>query len=164
MKAKSLTNVPASGVQLGEGAYLSPGPGQWTVAADYWLCLVTADSDQIKAVPKLWIPEFLPQPGPPPPPPAGLFYANGAAARNAYIVKNKMDPAKTLLFSKISGSNPILYQLLIPPGYLKGSGLMGGFKNSGLVPNVACYPKTTDKLPTSSAPWGTWAIPGFGQG
>ncbi|KAH6880984.1 hypothetical protein BKA70DRAFT_171612 [Coprinopsis sp. MPI-PUGE-AT-0042] len=161
IKAGTLTNVPASGVQIGDGAYLSPAPNQWISPDDYWLCRVTADSDEIRALPKLWIPEFLPQQGTaknPTPPQIGLFYKSNEAARNAYIAKNKMDPAKALLFSKIAGLNPIAYQLLIPPGYLKGA------KNAGLSTKVKCYPKNTPGQPTDSAPWGTWSILGFSQG
>ncbi|KAF8950342.1 hypothetical protein BDZ97DRAFT_1934162 [Flammula alnicola] len=106
-KAGTLTAVAANGVQTGEGAYLSPGLGQWDHDSADWTCVITADIDKMHQLPKLWI---LSQDHTA----AHCFYKRHENNLNGYIHHAHMDPARMLLFSYITGLDPPALQMLIP--------------------------------------------------
>ncbi|KAJ7140743.1 hypothetical protein C8R44DRAFT_866439 [Mycena epipterygia] len=48
IKHGTLTNVGASSLQLGQGAYISLGINEWLVPDDYWQCAIFADESKFK--------------------------------------------------------------------------------------------------------------------
>ncbi|KAJ4488722.1 hypothetical protein C8J55DRAFT_557722 [Lentinula edodes] len=56
----TLSAIPASGLALGEGAYLSPGPGMFSPGKNnpkYWTCMVFANKEIIYEETKVYAPE-----------------------------------------------------------------------------------------------------------
>jgi hypothetical protein len=142
---KTLTQIAANGVQLGEGAYISPALGQWPVPADRWHCVILADQAKLAQVKKLYIT-----------PKSGnhvLFY--NPTNLNAYIAKAQMDPKKTILFSVIKGLEPA-QQMLLPPAFLKGA--LGASIDIGL--HVTCKPQH-QSIGSAVVDWSKWHIPGW---
>ena len=154
----TLTAVPASGKQIGEGTYLTATPGSWG-GPTAWTCVVYADPAKWQRVPKLWIPEHDPHN-----PAIGFFYNDHNLDK--YISEHvHMKPAETVLFSDIKGSPMPTLQMLIPRGYLKGShALLPGKHANSNVPDITiqCFPPGSKTVPTHPVEWDKWFIPGFG--
>ncbi|KAJ7738846.1 hypothetical protein DFH07DRAFT_840753 [Mycena maculata] len=148
----TLTAVGASGTQLGEGAYISPDVNEWAVTDTYWQCAIFADSDKFYDVKKMYIPAS-----------SNAFYSS--AGLSNYLSQARLDPRRTVLFSKISGDAEQHVQMLIPPYYLRASpGFGGAYGRGDLGIVVRCVPKTQQNTNYyGNAGWGgTWSIPGYG--
>ncbi|PYH88620.1 hypothetical protein BO71DRAFT_131630 [Aspergillus ellipticus CBS 707.79] len=113
-KAGTVVWYPASGVQLGDVVYLSPGAGEWAGGATSMYCVIHADTTKWAAAKKAWIPET----------------ANGETLwyKPTNIDKYLKDtlhkaPDETLRLSKISGKEDL--QLGIPKKMLGKTGDLG---------------------------------------
>ncbi|KAF9065053.1 hypothetical protein BDP27DRAFT_1450470 [Rhodocollybia butyracea] len=149
---EALTSIPASGTQLGEGAYLSPRLGMFPgrLPPDFWECVVTGSEQALKMAPKLFVANT-----------AGTNRNPRELAR--YIHDHGYShygTEHTILFSEhhlyLAMNN---YQMLIPPAYLVPSpsfpGVKGGF--NFLQTRVACLPMGCMGL-APSAGWHAWNI------
>ncbi|KAJ7124106.1 hypothetical protein C8R43DRAFT_958789 [Mycena crocata] len=138
--------------QTGQGAYISPGLGQWETNPQYWQCRILADRAKFKAAPKLFV--------------ADKKSMGSDADLTEYLSSLCMDQATTLLFSRIKGKD-FRRQLLIPPYYLRRSYVPGkaattwGNGDLGIVAQfIGIDPSTNADSPV--ADWETdWAIPGW---
>ncbi|KAJ7139226.1 hypothetical protein C8R44DRAFT_975124 [Mycena epipterygia] len=147
----TLTAVGASGTQLGDGAYISPDINEWNVPNDYWQCMIFADATKFSGAERIYISQH-----------ANVFYSS--TNLNNYLSRARLNPARTVLWSKISGDPQQHIQMLIPPYYLARSPGFGGAYGSGdLGIRVRCVPKSqqgTNYL--GIANWGgDWRIPGY---
>ncbi|KAJ7136586.1 hypothetical protein C8R44DRAFT_976136 [Mycena epipterygia] len=146
-----LTGVGASGTQLGDGAYISPTINEWQVADDYWQCAIFADETKFRNVAKMYIPQN-----------SNTFFSSSRLS--SYLGQARLDPASTVLWSKIDGDPDQHIQMVIPPYYLaKSPAFRGAWGNGDLGISVICVPKNQQNNNYyGNANWGgEWNIPGY---
>ncbi|KAJ7101879.1 hypothetical protein C8R44DRAFT_746925 [Mycena epipterygia] len=125
-----LTAVGASGTQLGDGAYISPTINEWDVADDYWQCAIFADETKFTRVAKMYISQS-----------SNTFFSSSRLS--SYLSRANLDPASTILWSKIDGDVNQHIQMVIPPYYLARSpAFHGAWGNGDLGISVRCVPKS----------------------
>ncbi|KAH7876612.1 uncharacterized protein C8R40DRAFT_1068409 [Lentinula edodes] len=140
----TLSAIRASGLALGEGAYLSPGPGMFSPAKndpDYWTCMVFANKEKFYEETKVYIPKSEDRT-------AHLMVyldamISGLAERHDHILLSDFE-------------NNLM--MLIPPPFLVKSPSHSymEYGENRLKLRVRCYPP--DELPHSipTAEWKKW--------
>ncbi|EAU91932.1 hypothetical protein CC1G_11118 [Coprinopsis cinerea okayama7 len=147
----------AGGQQLGHGAYVSPGPGEWPGQMQCW---ITAKASEWNNAPKVWIPQTGIESinngkaicGTP------LFWQKNSAYREDYIKKKGATPGKAVLFSHIEldpkkEPGPAV-QMLIPPGVAN---------DPKYDIRIFCLPPNDPKIPKERISWQSWGIREYGQ-
>ncbi|KAJ3811357.1 hypothetical protein F5876DRAFT_64857 [Lentinula aff. lateritia] len=142
----TLSAIPASGLALGEGAYLSPGPGMFSPAKndpEYWTCMVFANKEIIYKETKVYVTES----------------EDGIAHLTRYL--NAAIPGLAERHDRILLSNfeNNLMMLIPPPFLVKTPSLhyyVPVYGTNRLKLRVRCYPP--DELPHSipTAEWQKW--------
>ncbi|KAJ3934435.1 MAG: hypothetical protein NXY57DRAFT_973260 [Lentinula lateritia] len=143
----TLSAIPASGLALGEGAYLSPGSGMFPPAKKdpdhYWTCIVFANKDLIYNETKVYITKW--------------------EDRNAHLITylNAAIPGLAERHDRIllSHFENNLMMLIPPPFLVKTPSLhyyVPVYGTNHLKLRVRCYP--SDELPHSipTAEWQKW--------
>lgn len=101
------------GTQIGNGAYTTPGRGEFPGAPNAWYCVILADEDAVDRVSKAWVPKSFGG--------VELWFKNSAVDEYIKKLDSSWDPAKTLRMSRIDGNEDVL-QMVIPPGLLNSNG------------------------------------------
>ncbi|KAJ3767610.1 hypothetical protein FB446DRAFT_793041 [Lentinula raphanica] len=147
-----LTDVPAGGFQLGEGAYIGPSPGKWpgSLVCGIWANKIKFESAQRAMIPDKVVRERIQLPFDSEPTREQIDLASKVTDRLdsglmrfiwEYLETKQKPPKETILVSAVFGHPDRIagYQMLIPPYFLRpspSSDRPGGEGDLGL--NVRC--------------------------